>query len=140
VHGRAFATVEHAELNACGVDRLAHHAAEGVDFSDNLPLANAANGRVAAHLADGVAIGGQQRGFDPHARHARSGQGGFGASMAGANDNQIEIVILGGHTTERSNLAGGCKLADFEPRGFANGAKKEQPGRTSRAGLLSPLG
>ena len=58
VHGRALGAVEHAELDAGGVDDLAHLAAEGVDLADDLPLGDAADGRVAAHLADGVGVHG----------------------------------------------------------------------------------
>ena len=56
MHGRALGAVEHAELDAGGVDDLAHLAAEGVDLADDLPLGDAADGRVAAHLGDGVGI------------------------------------------------------------------------------------
>ena len=59
VHGRAFAAVQHAELNAGGVDRPAHQPAQGVDLAHDLPLGHAADGRVAAHLADGIAVRGQ---------------------------------------------------------------------------------
>ena len=65
VHGGALAAIEHAELDAGGVDGQAHGAAEGVDFADDLPLAHAADGRIAAHLGDGVEIAGQQRGLAP---------------------------------------------------------------------------
>ena len=82
VHRRAFAAIEHAELNAGGVDRPAHRAAEGVDLADDLPLGDAADRRVAAHLADGVAIGRQQRGARPQ---PRGRQRRLGAGMAGAD-------------------------------------------------------
>ena len=58
VHGGAFAAIEHAELDARGVDRAAHGPAEGVDFAHDLPFGHAADGRIAAHLADGIEIGG----------------------------------------------------------------------------------
>ena len=62
VHGRPFAAIEQAELDAGGVDGPAHRPAQGVDLADDLPLGHAADGRIAAHLADRVAIGGQQGG------------------------------------------------------------------------------
>ena len=65
MHRRAFAAIEQAELNARGIDRLAHRTAEGVDFTHDLPLGNATDRRIAAHLGDGVAIGRQQRGPRP---------------------------------------------------------------------------
>ena len=66
VHRRALAAIEHAKLNAGGVDRPAHRAAERIDLADDLPLADAADRRVAAHLPDGVAIGREQRRLRPN--------------------------------------------------------------------------
>src|SRR5262249_5208540 len=54
VHGRAFAAIEHAELNARGIDRAPHDAAERVDLAGNLPFGHATDGRVAAHLPNRV--------------------------------------------------------------------------------------
>ena len=86
MHGRALGAVEHAELDAGRVDDLAHLAAEGVDLADDLPLGDAADGRVAAHLADGVGVHRQQGGAQPH---ARGGQGGLDAGVAGADDDDV---------------------------------------------------
>ncbi len=72
-----------------GVDRPAHRAAQGVDLADDLPLGDAADGRVAAHLADGVAVGGQQRRLGPH---PRSRQRRLGAGVAGADDQHVVFV------------------------------------------------
>jgi hypothetical protein len=58
VHGRALGPVEHAELDGAGVDPFTHFAPEGVDLADDLPLGDAADGRVAAHLGDGVGVHG----------------------------------------------------------------------------------
>jgi hypothetical protein len=57
VHGRSLAAVEHAKLNAGGVDRAAYRAAQGIDFADDLPLGHAADGRIATHLRDRIEIG-----------------------------------------------------------------------------------
>ena len=89
VHGRALAAVEHAELDAGGVDRPAHGAAQGVDLADDLPLGHAADGRIAAHLADRVEVGRQQRGgrAHPRRRHRRLAPG-----MSAADDDDVEVV------------------------------------------------
>ncbi len=89
VHGGTFAAVEHAELDAGGVDGLAHGPAEGVDFADDLSLGHAADGRIAAHLGDGVEVAGQQRGLCPHAGR---GQGRLAARMSAADDQNVVVV------------------------------------------------
>ena len=88
VHRRPFAAVEQAELDGRRVGEDAHRAAEGVDLADDLPLGHAADRRVAAHLADGVAVDRQQRG--PQA-HPRRGQRGLEPGVAGADDDDVEI-------------------------------------------------
>ena len=89
VHGGAFAAIEHAELDAGGVDGAAHRAAQGVDFADDLPFGHAADGRIAAHLADGIEVGGQQCGLGADACR---GQGRLGARMSAADDQNVVIV------------------------------------------------
>ena len=88
MHGRPLGAVEHAELNAAGVDAPAHLAAQGVDLADDLPLGDAADGRVAAHLRHGVGVHGQQGGAQAQPRR---GQGGLNAGVAGADDNHVEV-------------------------------------------------
>ncbi len=53
LNGRAFAPVEHAELDAGGIGDPAHQAVQRVDLAHQMALAEAANGRIAGHLADG---------------------------------------------------------------------------------------
>ena len=89
VHRRPLAAVEQAELDGRGVGEHAHRAAQGVDLADDLPLGHAADRRVAAHLADGVAVDRQQRGPQPHPRR---GQRGLEPGVAGADDDDVEIV------------------------------------------------
>ena len=67
---------------------IAHRAAQGVDLADDLPLGHAADRRVAAHLADRVAVDRQQRGAQAH---PRGGQRGFQPGVAGPDDHHIEI-------------------------------------------------
>jgi hypothetical protein len=52
-----------------------------------MPLADAADAGVAAHLPQGFNIVGQQQ---SGAAHARCGQRGFGASMAATNNDDIK--------------------------------------------------
>ena len=89
VHRRPLGAVEDAELDAGGVDRPPHHAAERVHLADELRLAHAADRRVAAHLPDGVAVGGQQRraGAEPG-----GGAGRFHPGMAGSDHEHVIVV------------------------------------------------
>ena len=57
---RPLGAVQHAELDAGLVGQTAHDPVQGVDLPHQVPLAQAANGRVAAHLADGFQLVGQQ--------------------------------------------------------------------------------
>jgi hypothetical protein len=51
-----------------------------------MAFSNAADGRVAGHLAQGIEAVGQQQGL---AAHAGGSERGFGAGMATAYDNNI---------------------------------------------------
>ena len=86
-HGRALAAVEHAELDAALVGGQRHGAAEGIDFLDQMALADTADGRVAAHLAEGFHIVGQQQGL--HA-HACGCQRSLGAGMTAADHDHVK--------------------------------------------------
>jgi hypothetical protein len=89
MHRRAFAAIEQAELNAGLVDGLAHCAAEGIDFANDVTLRHAADGRVAAHLADRVEIRCEQR----CARtHTRCGERGFCSGVASANYKHVVVI------------------------------------------------
>ena len=89
VHRRALAAIEHAELNAGGVDGAAHGSAQCVDLADDVPLGHAANGRIAAHLANGFdAVGEQQGARTTACRRKRR----FGAGMSATNDDDLEIL------------------------------------------------
>jgi hypothetical protein len=59
VHRRALPQVEHPKLNASCVDGSAHQTTQRVDFPHKVSLGNAANCRVAAHLANRVEVGRQ---------------------------------------------------------------------------------
>jgi hypothetical protein len=94
MHGRPLAAVQQPELQPGRVDRSPHCAAERIDLADNLPLAHSADRRIAAHLADGIQAGGQQRGF---CSHPRSRQSGFGSGVSRSDDNDIILVANRSH-------------------------------------------
>ena len=77
-------------MNARLVGRMGHQPPQGIHFLNQMPLADAANGRVAAHGAQGVDIVGQQQGARAHARRR---QGRFGARVTAADDD--DLVGLG---------------------------------------------
>ena len=87
-HGRAFAAVQDAKLDAALVGDAAHEAVQSIDFPDQMALAEAANGRIAGHGADGGEAMRHQRGLRAHAR----GRGrGLAAGMAAANHDDVEL-------------------------------------------------
>ena len=89
LHRRALGAVEQPELNTGGIGDAPHQAVEGVDLAHQVPLAEAADGRVAAHLADGGEAVRQQcrTGTKPG-----RGSGGLAARMAAANNDDVEMV------------------------------------------------
>ncbi|MNF34622.1 hypothetical protein D3C84_154680 [compost metagenome] len=84
---RALAAVEHAELDAALVGGGGHGATQGIDFLDQVALADPADGRIAAHLAEGFHVVGQQQGFYPHACRCQSS---FGAGMTTADHDHLK--------------------------------------------------
>ena len=101
VHRRPFAPVEHPKLNARRVDRPAHRAAQRVDLAHDLPLADPANGRIAAHLPDGVTIGRQQRRLRPQ---PRSSKRRFGTGVSRTNHQDVVVVRVGSHVLRISDF------------------------------------
>ena len=95
VDGGAFAAVEHPELNARSVRRLAHLAAEHIKLADEMPLARAADGGVARHVADAVEIHREAHGAQPEPRR---GERGLDARVSGADDGNIKFSgVVGLH-------------------------------------------
>ena len=84
--GRAFARVEHAELDAGGVGGARHLAAQGVDLPDDLPFGQAADGGVAGHAAGGGGIEGEDQDVEAQ---PRGGEGGLDAGVPGADDEDV---------------------------------------------------
>lgn len=63
---RAFAAVQYAELDAALVGGHGHRAAEGIDFLDQMALADATDSRVATHGTEGFHVMRQQQGLPPY--------------------------------------------------------------------------
>ena len=87
-HGRSLGRVQDAELDTGQVGGQRHRATHGVDFLDQVALADAADGRVARHLAQGFDVVGKQQSGLPH---AGAGECGFGTGMAAADDDDVEF-------------------------------------------------
>ena len=95
LHGGTLGAVEQPELNAGGVGDAAHQAVEGIDLAHQVALAEAADGRIAGHLADrGEGVGDERR----TRAHARSRGRGFAAGVAAAHNDHVELSF--GHTGE----------------------------------------
>ena len=89
VHRGPLAAIEHSKLDAGSIDGHSHGAAEGVDFANDLSLPNPADGRVTTHLTNRVAVGREQSRFRPQ---PRSSEGCLRASMAGADNDDVELI------------------------------------------------
>src|SRR5690606_2384554 len=92
-HRRALAGIEGAPLDAGGVGGAGHGAAQGIDLAHQVALADAADGRVAAHLPHGLDAVGQQQGARAHPGRR---QGGLGAGVAAADHDDVVAAGHGG--------------------------------------------
>ena len=86
VHGRPFAAVEHPVLDAGLIGRARHLAAERIELAHEVPLARAADGGVAGHIADGVHI---DRKTDGVQSEPGGGQRGLNARVARTDDGDV---------------------------------------------------
>src|SRR5574337_1009703 len=84
-YGRTLGGVERAPLDARAVGGVRHGATQRVDLPDQMPLADAADGRVAAHLADRLDVVAEQQGTRARPRR---GERGFGAGVAAARSEE----------------------------------------------------
>ncbi len=90
LYGGALGAIEQPELDAGGVGDAAHKAVEGIDLAHQMALAEAADGRVAGHLADGREGMGDEGRAGAHAgRRGRS----FAAGMAAAHNDHVELAV-----------------------------------------------
>ncbi len=90
-HCRALARIEHAELNAGAVRGLRHQTAERIDLFDEMPLADAADRRVATHLPERLDIVREQQRATaaPRGRKRR-----FGAGMPAADHDDVVLFLI----------------------------------------------
>jgi hypothetical protein len=88
-HCRAFGGIQDAELDARFVGGDRHGAAQRIDFLDQMPLADAADGRIARHRAQRFDVVREQQGFHPHARRS---QRRLAARMAAAHHYHIKNI------------------------------------------------
>ena len=72
------------------VGQPAHQPVEGVDLAHQVALAQAADGRVAGHLADGLELVGEQQGARAEAR--RRGRG-LAAGVPAADDDHVRTEL-----------------------------------------------
>ena len=86
--GRPLAGVEDAELDPALVRGNGHDPAQRIHFLDQMALANAPDGRVAAHLPQRLDVVRQQQGLTTHARRRQSG---LGAGVSAAHHDHIEF-------------------------------------------------
>ena len=86
-HGRPFAAIEQAKLNAGGICNAAHQTIQRVDFTDQMAFAKPADGWVARHGADAGKALGDERGARAHASGSRCS---FAAGMPTTDDNDVK--------------------------------------------------
>ena len=91
VHRRALAPVEHPALEGGCVGGPGHHAAQGINFADQMPLGGAADAGVAGHVADAVQPQGEQGGGDTQ---PGGGRRGLDARVARAHHDNVKIAQM----------------------------------------------
>jgi hypothetical protein len=102
--------VEQAELDADGIGDLAHDAAEGVDFANEMAFGDAPDSGVAAHLGDEVEVHGND---GSPKTHTRCGHGGLASGVTGAHNDNVVLfgerhpVSLYGLNGAETKLSGG---------------------------------
>ncbi len=88
---QALAGIERAELDAGGIGGARHDAAQGIDLADQMALADATDGGIAAHRTDGLdALREQQRACAT----ARRSQRRFHAGMPAAHHDHVVFTCL----------------------------------------------
>jgi hypothetical protein len=102
--GGSLGAVKQSELDAGGVGHPAHQAIQGIDLPHQVPLAEAANGGIARHLANGCELVGDEGG-------ARADAGGsrcrLAAGMAAADNDDVKaLAVHGGSIDWRPKIGG----------------------------------
>ena len=90
-HGGPLAAVENAELDAGFVRGQSHGPTQCIHLLDQMPLADATDAGIAAHLPQRLDVVGQQQGAAPHARR---GQGRFGPRMASTDHDDVKLLRI----------------------------------------------
>ena len=85
-HRCASRPVQQTELDACRICQTTHQAIEGVDFTNEMPLTQTSDGRVARHLADTPDGMGDEDDASPDPCGRR---GRFAAGMAAADHDHV---------------------------------------------------
>ena len=80
--------IEQAKLDANRVRDLAHDAAKGVDFANQMALGNSAYGGVAGHLRNQIYVQRVEGGLEAHARRSH---GGFASGVTSADYDYVEV-------------------------------------------------
>ena len=86
-YGRSLAGIQGAKLDAGLVGRERHGAAQRIDLLHEVPFADAADGRIAAHLPQSFDVVGQEQCL---LEHAGSRERCLGACMAAADHDYVE--------------------------------------------------
>jgi len=84
--GRSTRSIEQAKLDANRVRDLAHDAAEGIDFANQMSLGNSAYGGIAGHLRNEVYVQRVEGGLQAHAGRSH---GCFASGVTGANHDNV---------------------------------------------------
>ena len=88
--GRTAAPIQQLELDPCGIDGLPHEATERVDFTHQVSLCRAANGRIAGHMRHGVHR--QRADADADAQPGRRKRS-LTTGVTGANNHDVELPV-----------------------------------------------
>ena len=137
-HGRSLRPVEDAELDARLVGGCRHRAAQCIDLLDQVALADAADRRIAAHLAQRFdVVRQQQRG----AAHAGGGERGLGTGMAAADHDDVEFLgvdhrqLTAHDPSHRGRIEKGTRAATHRAIKADRAARR----RMGEAGILGGL-
>jgi hypothetical protein len=90
LNGGTSRTVQEAELDPGPIYDTSHYAPERIYLPDNMSFSDAADGRIAGHLADQVQI---DRNKGRSAAKARCRRGGLTSRVAGPDNDHIKGLV-----------------------------------------------